>query len=363
MLKVLHGADFHLDSPFSGLKPEAAARRRGEQRELLARLTDLAREREADLVLLSGDLLDGDLVFRETVQALARALGEIPCPVFLAPGNHDWYGPQSPYAALEWPGNVHLFTGPELTAVPLPELDCTVWGAAFCAPRQSASPLRGFRAPAEGVQLAVLHGEVATQGDYGPMTEADIAASGLDYLALGHVHQCSGLCRAGETFWAYPGCPEGRGFDETGDKGVYLGQLEGGHVSLEFVPLARRRYLTPEVDITGQDPAQALTAFLQTARSEDIVRLALVGERDPDREPDLTALTALASGYFYSASLTNRTTLPQALWARQGEDTLTGLFLRTMAQRIQEAPADQRPLLERAVRFGLAALEGREEPQ
>ena len=36
MLKVLHGADFHLDSPFSGLKPDAAARRRGEQRELLA---------------------------------------------------------------------------------------------------------------------------------------------------------------------------------------------------------------------------------------------------------------------------------------------------------------------------------------
>ncbi len=46
-----------------------------------------------------------------------------------------------------------------------------------------------------------------------------------------------------------------------------------------------------------------------------------------------------------------------------GEDSLTGLFLRTMAQRIQEAPADQHPLLERAVRFGLAALEGREEPQ
>lgn len=144
MLKVLHGADFHLDSPFSGLKPDAAARRRGEQRELLARLTDLAREREADLVLLSGDLLDGDLVFRETVQALARALGEIPCPVFLAPGNHDWYGPQSPYAALEWPGNVHLFTGPELGAVRLPELGCTVWGAAFCAPRQSASPCGAF---------------------------------------------------------------------------------------------------------------------------------------------------------------------------------------------------------------------------
>ena len=123
MLKVLHGADFHLDSPFSGLKPDAAARRRGEQRELLARLTDLAREREADLVLLSGDLLDGDLVFRETVQALARALGEIPCPVFLAPGNHDYYHINSLYAALDWPENVHIFREPRMTALELPELE------------------------------------------------------------------------------------------------------------------------------------------------------------------------------------------------------------------------------------------------
>ena len=267
MLKVLHGADFHLDSPFSGLKPDAAARRRGEQRELLARLTDLAREREADLVLLSGDLLDGDLVFRETVQALARALGEIPCPVFLAPGNHDWYGPQSPYAALEWPGNVHLFTGPELGAVRLPELGCTVWGAAFCAPRQSASPLRGFHAPAEGVQLAVLHGEVAAQGDYGPISEEDIAASGLDYLALGHVHQYSGLRRAGETFWAYPGCPEGRGFDELGEKGVLWLEVEKGRTEAEFVPLCRRRYQILSVDLTGQaDPAAAVLAALPSVK-------------------------------------------------------------------------------------------------
>ena len=88
-----------------------------------------------------------------------------------------------------------------------------------------------------------------------------------------------------------------------------------------------------------------------------------MGERDENNEPDLTALTALASGYFYSAALYDQTTLPQALWARQEEDTLTGLFLRAMARRIQAAGPDQRPLLERAARFGLAALEGREEPR
>ena len=90
MVKIIHGADFHLDSPFSGLSPERAAQRRAEQRELLDRLAQLARERQADLVLLAGDLLDSGRVFRETAQALARSLGAIPCPVFIAPGNHDF---------------------------------------------------------------------------------------------------------------------------------------------------------------------------------------------------------------------------------------------------------------------------------
>ena len=87
MLKIIHGADFHLDSPFSGLTPERAAQRRGEQRELLEDLAALVREREADLVLLAGDLLDSERVFRETAQALRTALANIPCPVFIAPGN------------------------------------------------------------------------------------------------------------------------------------------------------------------------------------------------------------------------------------------------------------------------------------
>ena len=302
-------------------------------------------------MLLSGDLLDGDLVFRETVQALARALGEIPCPVFLAPGNHDWYGPQSPYAALEWPGNVHLFSGPELGAVRLPELGCTVWGAAFCAPRQSTSPLRGFHAPAEGVQLAVLHGEVAAQGDYGPISEEDIAASGLDYLALGHVHQYSGLRRAGETFWAYPGCPEGRGFDELGEKGVLWLEVEKGRTEAEFVPLCRRRYQILSVDLTGQG---AVLAALPTQTGEDIYRLLLTGERGLEGL-DLGELERELSPRFWGLTLRDHTRAARALWERRGEDTLTGLFLREMEGRCQAEPENEAVQL--AVRFGLAALE------
>ena len=141
MLKIIHGADFHLDSPFSGLSPDQAARRRGEQRELLDRLAALAREKGADLVLLAGDLLDSERVYRETARALRSALGDIPCPVYIAPGNHDFYSPRSVWAALDWPENVHIFNSSALERVEMPEY--TLWGRAFTDAHQDACPLEG----------------------------------------------------------------------------------------------------------------------------------------------------------------------------------------------------------------------------
>ena len=88
-MKLLHASDFHLDSPLSGLPPEKSAQRRRELRELPARLAALAKEEGVDLVLLPGDLFDGTRVYPETIRALARALGEMEVPVFIAPGNQD----------------------------------------------------------------------------------------------------------------------------------------------------------------------------------------------------------------------------------------------------------------------------------
>lgn len=359
MLNIIHGADFHLDSPFSGLSPERAAQRRGEQRDLLTRLAQLAREKQADLVLLSGDLMDGETVYRETAQALSQALGGIPCPVFLAPGNHDCYSPSSVYATLDWPDNVHIFTSPAVEGVDLPQLNCTVYGRAFCSPHETDSPLAGFQAAEDGrLTLACLHGDTAPGSGYGPISQEEIAASGLDYLALGHVHQYSGLQRAGRTVWAYPGCPEGRGFDELGDKGVLVVTVDdGGAVSAEFVPLARRRYEILTVDVTGaESPAAALAAALPADAGEDCCRIVLTGERG-EEPPELAALAALAEPRFYSVTLRDQTRERRALWARSGEDSLTGLFLRTLRSGALEGDG-----LELAARFGLAALENGEDP-
>lgn len=357
MLHVIHAADFHLDSPFAGLSPEQAAQRRGEQRELLERLAGLARERCADLVLLPGDLFDSERVYRETARALARCLGSIPCPVVISPGNHDFWSPRSPYASLEWPDNVRIFRSEALERLDLPDLGCAVWGRAFTGPHREDSPLAGFSAPEDGLlHLMAVHGEVAPSGQYGPIAPLDIAASGLTYLALGHVHQYSGLQREGEVFWACPGCPEGRGFDETGEKGVLYLELEPGDVRAEFVPLCRRRYEELTVDITGMEPLDAVAAALPEDTAEDIYRIVLTGEG----EAELSVLERELAPRFYALTLLDRTRLPRDLWARRGEDNLTGLFLRTMWEKCQKAPEDQ--TLQLAARFGLAALENGEDP-
>ena len=357
MLNIIHGADFHLDSPFSGLSPERAAQRRGVQRDLLTRLAQLAREKQADLVLLSGDLMDGETVYRETAQALSQALGGIPCPVFLAPGNHDCYSPSSAYATLDWPDNVHIFTSPAVEGVDLPQLNCTVYGRAFCSPHETDSPLAGFQAAEDGrLTLACLHGDTAPGSGYGPISQEEIAASGLDYLALGHVHQYSGLQRAGRTVWAYPGCPEGRGFDELGEKGVLLLHAQPGQVTGEFVPLCRRRYQDVRVDVTGCDPLDAVLNALPPATAEDIYRITLTGACTA---PDLARLQRALAPRFYGLTVRDETRLPQDLWQRREEDSLTGLFLREMEQLCAKRPDD--PVCRLAARFGLAALENGED--
>ncbi len=355
MIKIIHGADFHLDSPFSGLTPERAAQRRGEQRELLDALARLALEKRADLVLLSGDLLDSEHVYRETAQALRSALCSLPCPVFIAPGNHDFYGPRSVWSALDWPDNVHIFDAPEWVDLP----GCSLWGRAFTDAHQEACPLEGLSIPDDGkLHIACLHGDVGGTGGYGPISVMDIAASGLDYLALGHVHQGSGLQRAGNTFWAYPGCPEGRGFDELGDKGVLYVEAEPGNVTARFIPLAKRRYEIVSVDITGAaDALSAVRSALPNHPENLICRLVLTGEGP---SPDLAALDRALSPAFYGLTLIDRTRLPRSLWERRGEDALTGLFLRAMWDKCQTQPDD--PVCQLAARYGLAALEGGEEP-
>lgn len=361
-LRILHAADLHLDSPFEGLSSGKAAIRRVEQRELLSRMAGLVHTESIDLVLLSGDLLDSGSTYFETGEELMRSLQSMSVPVFIAPGNHDYYTPHSPYARLKLPGNVHVFTTPEISRVQLPSLGADVYGAAFTDCRSGAL-LDGFSAERHAGTLNILcmHGEAgAPNSPYNPISAGALASSGMHYAALGHIHTASGLLKSGNTFYSWPGCPEGRGFDETGEKYVNIIELSEEGCTLEQRCIAKRRYELLTVDVTGTEPLLAIHTMLPDETVRDIYRIVLTGETA--QAPDLKKLYDNLSELFFDLQIRDRTRIRRSIWERAGEDSLRGIFLRKLRKQYDEAKDDaRRAQIESAARWGLAALDNAEE--
>ena len=363
MFRFLHAADLHLDSPFAALPADRAALRRQESRQLPDRLADYVNSHDIRLVLLAGDLFEGADPYRETEEHLAAALGRMEAEVFIAPGNHDWYGPGCPWVRRAWPENVHIFRESRLTEAEVPALNLVVHGAAFTGAEQPESLLAGFTAPADGrLHFGLLHGELdGPEARYDPIRREEAAASGLAYLALGHVHRRTEPLRLGQTVCAWPGCPEGRGFDELGEKGFYQGTAaEDGTVSLAFVPFARHRYEILTVDVSGVDPRAAVEAALPPDTAGDLYRIVLTGETGEDGA-GAAAIQAALEGRFDTLEVRDETCVSEDIWRRAGEDSLRGLFLRELSARREAARTEEeRAEVERAARFGLAALDHRD---
>ena len=211
-MKILHSADWHLDSPLVGKTPEQSDYLRAELLKIPDKVVSLCKSEGCDMMLLAGDLFDGEYT-KESFHAVASALRDAGVPVFIAPGNHDFCQPNSVYLAESWPENVHIFTHPVMESVPLPELDCKVYGAGYEA-MDCPALLKDFHA--EGSQrwhIGILHSDpMQTSSPYAPLTAQQVKESGLHYLALGHIHK-GGAVQAGKTLCAWPGCPMGHGYD------------------------------------------------------------------------------------------------------------------------------------------------------
>jgi DNA repair exonuclease SbcCD nuclease subunit len=356
-LKLLISADWHLDAPFEALSPALAREMRRDLREIPCRLADLARERGADMLLLPGDLFDAERPYLESARALADAFDGLDIPVFIAPGNHDFFATGSPWAGLRLPAGVHLFCKNELTCIHTEIAD--VYGAAFTEPR-SRGLLQNFTAPRGGKpNILVLHADLGGGESYGPIAESELAKSGMDFAALGHIHRPSGLRRAGNTWWCYPGCPMGRGFDECGERGAALVTLSADGCEMEFIELAPRRYEVIQVPVTGLDAFAALSAAVAATRPGDICRFVLTGESD--RPATARELKALADEHGLAAAfLRDRTTPPMA---KEG-GTLRNELLRLAEARLAGAETDTaRAEIADALRWALAAIDNAEAPE
>ena len=129
-MKILHSADWHLDSPLGGFSEEQAKFLRAELLKVPDRVAALCKSENCDLLLLAGDLFDG-AYSRESYRALYSALERMAVPVFVSPGNHDYCGMESPWEREIWPDNVRVFTKEKIESVAVPGLDCRVYGAGY----------------------------------------------------------------------------------------------------------------------------------------------------------------------------------------------------------------------------------------
>lgn len=347
-MKFLHAADLHLDTAFAGHRESAAQYLKKQLLSVPEKIARLCILENCDALLLSGDLFDGPAT-KESIDTLQKALAQVQVPVLISPGNHDFCAAGSPYLTEVWPENVHIFTKPQAESLAFPHLDCRFYGAGYSS-MDCPALLETFRT--EGTEtwhIGVFHGDpLQRNSPYCPITQAQVAASGLHYLALGHIHK-AGQFTAGDTLCAWPGCPMGRGNDETGEKGVYLVTLED-RVSVSFLPLDTPRFYDLEAEVQTT-PAEALRSVLPPVGSEDFYRVTLTGEAeafdtDAILPPDFPHLT-----------LRDQTLPPVDLWASVGQDNLEGVFFTLLQEALQSGEEDTVLL---AAKISRRILDGRE---
>ena len=345
-LKLLHSADWHIDAPFSSFSQEQRAFLRREQLKIPGKIAEICRRECCDMVLLAGDIFDG-VPSADAVDAVRKALEECGVPVFVTPGNHDYYEVGSPWREERWPENVFVFTG-EMESVAMTAWNCRIYGAGYRS-MDCDSLLEGFHAKGEETyQIALLHGDpVTSRSPYCAITAGQVRDSGLTYLALGHIHK-SGTFRAGDTLCAWPGCPMGRGWDETEEKGVCIVSL-GEKTEVQFVPLDGPQFHDLEADVSD-GPETVLGGLLPAAASSDFFRITMTGHASVDVK-DLAEQFAHIPNLF----LRDRTVPEDDLWEDAGSDTFRGAYFRLLREQAEE---DLRAVL--AAEISRKILAGRE---
>jgi DNA repair protein SbcD/Mre11 len=360
MLRVLHMADVHLGARHPGLGPAAVAQRERQYGAFVSALR-LAASEHVHLVLVVGDLFDSNVQPRRTVERVAADLRRVVdsgSRVVLLPGLHDSYDAASVYRAWDLPalaglprnGDSLVVLTPDRASVTFPTLDAVVHG------RVSASVHAMGGVPAtfdDSVRwrIGMAHGSLRTPEGWigdgsGPLLEADIAASGLDYLALGHAHSFR-QGRAGVTTWAYPGAPEPVDVEHDGLGQVLLvgiGDVEGAdRVRLATRTTGRTRYLRLDLEAANVPGHEALARRLEAQVDPGVVcDVRLTGPRPDELRIDEVDLARRLGGRFFHFRFRDLTVPPLPSGPMLPPDTIEGAFLRDVMARIAAAEADGR---------------------
>lgn len=335
----LHTADLHLDSALKNLgDAKKAAVRRRELTDTFARMAEYASSNGMSGVIIAGDMFDEG----KTSAAAKRQAAEIMkknggVTFFLLSGNHDKRAFDDDFTAA-LPANAMALADGE--TVDFGSYTVTgMYGGAAVPPLDK-----------DKFNIVVAHGQVD-----GDIKIRDYAGKNINYLALGHLHSYSKGKIDGRGVWVYSGCPEGRGFDETGEKGFVLFDTFGGE---KFVPFCKRRAREVSVDITGLDnyisQVDAARRAVEHMPDGDMFKIVLRGELDEGVAADVAAVREGLGGRFF-VRVTDETTIRLDEKRLLAEKSLKGEFFR--AVKAAALPPEEKRVI---LKMGFAALDGTE---
>ncbi len=334
-MKIIHCADLHLDSKMeTNFSPEQAKGRRYEILATFERMVSYASDHQVEVIIISGDMFDTPQSQQKTIKnRVMDTISENDQIDFIyLQGNHDrdyYFKKLDPR-----PSNLKLFT----TNWSAYRYGNVVIAGREFSNNQSGDFYQELLLDENDFNIVMLHGQIVSyQADNKAETInlEQLKNKDIDYLALGHIHEarCDKLDYRG--VWCYPGCLEGRGFDECGTKGFYLLDIQGNSSTREFVSLAKRTFHEVTVDISkaldAREIAKLVERQLEGILAEDIVKVIITGTVDEETELDWDYLEHKIANRFYFAKLADLTEVKIDYTKYAQDISFKGEFIRTVA--------------------------------
>lgn len=351
-MKILHTSDLHIGSPLtSRLSGERVRERKGELLECFERMIEEAVYQRVSVFIIAGDLFDSERITRSAAERVLGAIARRPSIDFLyLSGNHEKNALME--SGIPFPENLKIF-GDGWTYFDYGEV-CVVGRSEISEGMFSSLNLSYAK-----TNIVVLHGALSdgkTQGEN--IGRRELEERNIDYLALGHYHTYTEEKIFDTGVAVYSGTPEGRGFDEVGEKGFVLIDADGRHARHSFIPFAKRQLRIVDVDLTGvasrQDVDARVDSLLSGIPHTDLVRVRLCGKRSPELFPDEGAITSRWQSAFYHFEIRDESGIRIDPEDYKYDRSLKGEFIRLVTSRTDVSEKEK----DKIIRTGLAALMG-----
>lgn len=375
MARFIHIADVHLGAKFSFLDPDKQEIRKNDLENAFIRSVDFALELEnrIDGFWIAGDLFDM-INPPERLVNIAREqftrLRDAGIEVILVPGTHDpSIYPESVYRKYNFPG-VAVLNDPVI-GEPLHrkygEQDFYFYGFEY-NPIHSKPPFGKIKIKeTPGFHVGLLHGSLMlsdhwkAEEAYVPLNPEDIAASRLDYLALGHYHNFTEN-DLGETKVVYPGTPEGRKFSEDGDRYLVIADFDRKPVRVQKIPWNRRSFARMELDFTGdaiENELDIIRALKTYADSGDNILLKVIIKGSSEFVVPTDKIQDEMGKHFFYLEIDDRSSLvdSRSIESLAGERSVRGLFIRKILEKMKNADDREKKVLTNALRLAMSRMQ------